>query len=76
MHDIYCGIAIEAFNTYLTLGMSLTLVVISTASGMYFSTCSRTCQNSRLSLKIPFLAAWELAKSNIAKVFRCKELIH
>jgi len=42
--------------TYLICGISLTLVVISEASGTSFSTLSNTHQKSRLSRRIDFLA--------------------
>lgn len=44
-------------RTYLTDGSSLTLAVMSDASGMYFSTDSRTFHNSFLGPKRPFFAA-------------------
>ena len=43
-------------KTYLTFGICRTLDVMSMASGMYFSTVSKTPQNSLLSRSMPFLA--------------------
>ena len=47
----------KEYLTNLIFGSCRTLVVISMASGAYFSTSSSTDQKSRRSLRIPFFAA-------------------
>ena len=56
----------EIHITYLTWGISRTLIVMSRASGVNFSTCSRTSQKSRLSRIIPFFAAQKITRNLIS----------